>query len=120
MTKLCPNVTVHHAKLISMDVTCRTAKLSNGSVLKYDRICLCTGAKPSVSMGGVGNEGVEPACGLLSSCCGFLLLWQLIQHHCPHVVGIRDVESVQDLQEKLRHARRIVVVGNGGIATELV
>jgi len=38
----------------------------------------------------------------------------------PLVLGIRDVESVQKFQEKLKNARRIMVVGNGGIATEIV
>lgn len=38
----------------------------------------------------------------------------------PLVLGIRDVESVQNFQEKLKQARRIMVVGNGGIATEIV
>lgn len=38
----------------------------------------------------------------------------------PLVLGVRDVESVQELQGKLQQARRVLVVGNGGIATELV
>ncbi len=49
ITQRCPNVTIHHAKLTSLSVTCRTAQLSDGGVLKYDRICLCTGARPTVS-----------------------------------------------------------------------
>ena len=36
------------------------------------------------------------------------------------MLGVRDVDSAQVLQEKLQDARRIVVVGNGGIATEMV
>ena len=45
---------------------------------------------------------------------------QLIVEGNPLVLGVRDVESVQQLQERLRQARRVLVVGNGGIATELV
>ncbi len=45
---------------------------------------------------------------------------QLIAEDSPVVIGIRDVESVKEFQSKLQHARRIVVVGNGGIATEMV
>eukprot|EP00624_Nannochloropsis_granulata_P005836 evm.model.NODE_4170_length_6426_cov_20.221910.3 len=37
-----------------------------------------------------------------------------------HVVGIRDTESVQDLARRLETARRVLVLGNGGIALELV
>ena len=45
---------------------------------------------------------------------------QVIVEDHPLVLGIRDVESVQNFQEKLKDARRIMVVGNGGIATEIV
>lgn len=52
----------------------------------------------------------------------------------PDVIGIRDTESIkvtdlviyqtldciQTLQERLASARCVVIVGNGGIATELV
>ena len=36
------------------------------------------------------------------------------------VMGIRDTESVRNFKEKLEGAARVVIVGNGGIATELV
>ena len=49
-----------------------------------------------------------------------LFFIQLIAEGHPHVVGIRDVESVREFQSRLQHARRIMVVGNGGIATEMV
>ena len=45
---------------------------------------------------------------------------KVIAEDHPLVLGIRDVESVQKFQEKLKSARRIMVVGNGGIATEIV
>lgn len=32
---------------------------------------------------------------------------------------LRDQDSVEELSEKLRHARKVVLVGNGGIAMEL-
>jgi hypothetical protein len=38
----------------------------------------------------------------------------------PRVIGIRDTESVMDLTAKMADARRIMVIGNGGIAMELV
>ena len=37
-----------------------------------------------------------------------------------YVLGIRDTESVEKFQTYLKEARKIVIVGNGGIATELV
>ena len=38
----------------------------------------------------------------------------------PHVLVLRDRDTVDSLSQRLRHARRIAVVGNGGIAMELV
>ena len=32
---------------------------------------------------------------------------------------LRDQDSVEELSAKLRHARKVVLVGNGGIAMEL-
>ena len=48
ITQLCPNVTVYLAKVLSIDMTCRTVKLSNGGVLNFEKLCLCTGASPAV------------------------------------------------------------------------
>ena len=38
----------------------------------------------------------------------------------PHVLVLRDRDTVDSLAQRLQHARRIAVVGNGGIAMELV
>ena len=46
--------------------------------------------------------------------------WTVIDASNPFILGIRDTESVQNFQEKLSGSRRIAVVGNGGIATEMV
>ena len=59
--------------------------------IRYSRLCICTGATPRV----IGDEG-------------------------SRVYGIRDTDSVELVQGKLRDSRRVVVVGNGGIAMELV
>ncbi|CAG7726853.1 unnamed protein product [Allacma fusca] len=63
---------------------------NNGS-FEYEKLCICTGASPKVLF--EGNE---------------------------NVIGIRDTESVQDLTKRLINARRVLLLGNGGIATELV
>ncbi len=57
----------------------------------YDKLCICTGGKP-----------------------------RLIAEQSAHVLGIRDTQSVVQFQAKLKNARQVVVVGNGGIATEIV
>ena len=56
----------------------------------YKKLCICTGGRPNII------------------------------YKSPFVVGIRDTESVQQLKDKLSKARRVVIVGNGGIALELV
>lgn len=38
----------------------------------------------------------------------------------PHVLTVRDTHSVAALRARLATARRVVVVGNGGIALELM
>lgn len=58
--------------------------------MPYKKLCICTGGRPNI----------------------------VAKHPC--VIGIRDTESVQQLKKKLTEARRVVVIGNGGIALELV
>ena len=57
----------------------------------YKKICICTGARPN-----------------------------LIFEENQHVLGLRDLQSVEYFQSRLSAARRVVIVGNGGIALELV
>lgn len=54
-------------------------------------LCLCNGARP-----------------------------KLIEDHSEFILGIRDTESVIQFSKKIKGSRRIVIVGNGGIATEIV
>jgi NADPH-dependent 2,4-dienoyl-CoA reductase/sulfur reductase-like enzyme len=63
--------------------------------LPYDRVCFATGAHPRMP------ASVDAAA---ASC----------------VVTVRDTDSVQWLSHRMRGARRVVVVGNGGIALELM
>ena len=65
--------------------------LNNGDKISYEKLCVCTGAFPKVIFPG----------------------------H-PHVLYIRDTESVQTFMSRISSAKRIVIVGNGGIATEMV
>lgn len=65
--------------------------LSNNERLFYDKLCICTGALPKSFNG--GN---------------------------PHVMTIRDTDTVKALQKRIANSKKIIVVGNGGIALELV
>ncbi|CAF3287369.1 unnamed protein product [Rotaria socialis] len=63
----------------------------DNSQIQYDQLCICTGARP-----------------------------KLLANSNPYVLGIRDTETVESFQKKLTSAKQILIVGNGGIATELV
>lgn len=63
---------------------------TSGRKITYKLLCLCTGAQP-----------------------------KLIENFNKYVIGIRDTDSVVDFQERLQFSRRLVLVGNGGIASEI-
>jgi hypothetical protein len=57
---------------------------------EYKKLCICIGAQPKL----------------------------LIDH--ASVIGLRDQHSVEDLLRRLATARTVAIVGNGGIALELI
>ena len=63
--------------------------LLNGQLVPYDKLVIATGASPKKT---------------------------LPSHE--FVIRLRDIESVKELEGKLKNARRILIIGNGGIATE--
>ena len=84
------NIEVIHAKLNGIDSIKKTLHLDNDTRVQYSKVCICTGSQPKT----------------------------LAHNH--NVLCIRDLESVQDMTQRLRTGRKVVVVGNGGIAMELV
>lgn len=66
----------------------------SGLNIKYAYLCLCMGAQPK--------------------------LIPQSQQFPEFIVGIRDTDSVECFVEKLKGSKKIVVVGNGGIASEVV
>jgi hypothetical protein len=64
---------------------------AGGGRFHYGKLCLCLGALPNT----------------------------LFPHH-ERVIAIRDTQSVQQLVERVKSSRRILLLGNGGIATEFV
>ncbi|CAG0912432.1 unnamed protein product [Notodromas monacha] len=84
------NLTVVRGFAHEIDVDAKIVRLVNGAEVRYKRLCVTTGGQA-----------------------------RMVAQH-PLVLGIRDTESVRVLQGKLRGARRVMIIGNGGIATELV
>ncbi|KAH8289993.1 hypothetical protein KR018_006338 [Drosophila ironensis] len=64
-----------------------------GQVIRYRYLCLCTGGVPNLF---IPNSQEE-----------------------PRIIGIRDTDSVLKLQSGLSQARNVLILGNGGIASEL-
>jgi hypothetical protein len=72
----------------------------------YDRLCICTGSRPRLVGGAPGLAAQHQP------------TYPRFTH--PSIIGIRDTESVEELCKRLLHARRVLLVGNGGIALEFV
>ncbi|VDI40709.1 Hypothetical predicted protein [Mytilus galloprovincialis] len=87
----CPNVKVVHKYVSLLEADKHILHTVDGTEYQYGKLCICSGGKP-----------------------------KLIAKDHPYVLGIRDTQSVKEFQKQLSTARRIIVVGNGGIATELV
>lgn len=91
MSSLYPSLTVIIDPAVTINSTNHLLTTASGTVIKYKKLCLCSGASPKI-----------------------------IADRNELVIGIRDTDSANVLQNKLKTARRVVVIGNGGIATELV
>ncbi|XP_065666702.1 pyridine nucleotide-disulfide oxidoreductase domain-containing protein 1 isoform X1 [Hydra vulgaris] len=87
------NVTVKTGVVDSINAEVQEITLNDGLKLHYDKLCICTGGSPNVS-------------------------YELMNH--PFVVLVRDTDTVKIFEQRLSNAKKIVVVGNGGIALELV
>ncbi|KAG7259198.1 hypothetical protein CRUP_018985 [Coryphaenoides rupestris] len=86
-----PNITVIQSAVTSLCVDTHTLRTEDGRTVGYEKLCICSGARP-----------------------------KLLSQDQPYVLGVRDTESVLEIQKRLSSAKRILVVGNGGIALELV
>ncbi|CAN0548238.1 unnamed protein product, partial [Ectocarpus sp. 12 AP-2014] len=78
-------------EVVALDHVRSQAQLASGGILPFSRCCVATGASPA-----------------------------LVAQATPRYFGIRDTESVENLRERLVDAKRVLVVGNGGLALELV
>ncbi|KHJ84909.1 pyridine nucleotide-disulfide oxidoreductase, partial [Oesophagostomum dentatum] len=86
-----PRLIFIQAEVNGWDYKKKELYLSNNTEpLKYDRLCIATGANP------------------------------LAPFSNAKILTIRDTESAEELQRRLKDAKHVAVVGNGGIATEVV
>ncbi|ESO12817.1 hypothetical protein HELRODRAFT_62725 [Helobdella robusta] len=85
------NVSITQDEVSSFDSFNKVLGTINSKSFRYEKLCICTGASPKV-----------------------------IAKNNEFVIGIRDTETVFEFESRLVKSRRVVIVGNGGIATELV
>ncbi|KAL1490475.1 hypothetical protein ABEB36_013163 [Hypothenemus hampei] len=88
------NIKVVHEEMVDIKDEHCYVLTKNGVQIKYSYLCLCMGAEPK-------------------------LIPQYKQFP-DRILGIRDTDSVEAFLNKLKNCRKLVVVGNGGIASEIV
>lgn len=91
LTEAHPSLSIVHDVAMKVNKTDKYVETQSGKIIRYKKLCLCSGARA-----------------------------KLIAENNSYVIGIRDTESVENFSQKLKNARKVVVVGNGGIATEVV
>ena len=84
-----PNFKWVQGKVVAMDPHRSVLHLASGACLTFDKLCICTGAAPRR----LPNS--------------------------PEALVLRDTDSVAELAARLHTAKRVAVVGNGGIGLEL-
>jgi thioredoxin reductase len=85
-----PGIRVIQGSVLSIDTSNKIVRLKDDNIFIYEKLCICTGAQP-----------------------------KMIASH-PNIIGIRDLQSVTEMTTRLSSARKVLIVGNGGIALELV
>ncbi|XP_030376998.1 pyridine nucleotide-disulfide oxidoreductase domain-containing protein 1 [Scaptodrosophila lebanonensis] len=81
-------------QLLEVNATQHWVRTKGGKKITYRYLCLCTGGAPRLFAG------------------------EQVQKY-ERVVGIRDTDSVLQLQRLLGNAKDVLILGNGGIASEL-
>lgn len=71
-------------------------QVRHNKIIKYKYLCICTGARPKIIKSD-NNANVQ-----------------------SHIIGIRDTESVEEFQRRIKNAKKMLILGNGGIASEIV
>ncbi|XP_060534412.1 pyridine nucleotide-disulfide oxidoreductase domain-containing protein 1 isoform X2 [Cylas formicarius] len=88
------NVSIVYDSLYEINDEECFVKTKSGKIIHYQYLCLCMGAEPKL-----------------------IHQWDKFP---KQIIGIRDTDSVEYLIHKLKESKKIMIVGNGGIASELV
>lgn len=88
-----PNISVINGRLIKVNDTEKNIIVNPDIKIDYEYLCICIGAHPKLIPQAKDN---------------------------PYILGIRDTDSVEYFIKKLKDAKKVALIGNGGIASELV
>lgn len=89
-----PNVKIIVDRLATINSTGKHIQTVSNVRISYRWLCLCVGAQPKLIDVPIAAK--------------------------PYVLGIRDTESVLEFQRRIQTSKRLAIVGNGGIASEIV
>lgn len=93
LQRIHPNLKIVYESLKELETENHVAITDDNVRIRYQTICICTGGVPR----------------LISD-----------SNKSKRILGIRDTESVQEFEKRLVTGRKMVIVGNGGIASEIV
>lgn len=93
LERIHPNLKIVYASLKHIETKNQVAITDDNIRIHFRTLCLCTGGIPR----------------LISDA-----------NKSKRILGIRDTESVKEFQKRLVTGRKMVIVGNGGIASEIV
>lgn len=88
------NLTLVKDVVVHIDSKNQFVKTKSGAEISYSDVCVCTGASPKSIMPSVAPIGFE--------------------------ITLRDTDSVVTLVERLSTCQHVALIGNGGIALDLV
>lgn len=88
-----PSLNILYDKLIKVISREKRVITENGLTINYEYLCLCMGATPKIIPQALNID---------------------------RVLGIRDTGSVKKYMNFLKSAKRLLIIGNGGIASELI
>ncbi|XP_041972820.1 pyridine nucleotide-disulfide oxidoreductase domain-containing protein 1 [Aricia agestis] len=93
LLKIHPSLTIVYDSLKYLNTKEKIAITHEDKTIKYEVICICTGGIPKLIADSKNSS---------------------------RILGIRDTDSVKDFESKLKNGRKMLIVGNGGIASEIV
>ena len=98
LTEKYKNIEIITDKVIQLNASKHQLLLNKGQTVRYDKLCVCLGASPKQLPLSESDR----------------------DRFSDYISVIRDTQTVSHFQNKLKNSKRVVIVGNGGIATELV